>query len=732
MKILPNFKKFLSSQGDLYQNLINILQKSLFFSFRFRMTAGILIGIVPPMLTAIWLATSRAATIIRTEANQSLELKTNVLKDKISDWEEHNILLLKTLIKYPNIISMIPEEQLPIITLINHNYKDLFFVEAYDLNGYVVARGNGKQTDTKQKNDRQWFKDIIAGKEISREAIISRSSGKPSLLFAAPIRELNNLQIGDGGLSVQKLQQQLTQLGYYQDKITGIYDNTTAAIVAEFQKKYTGLKSNGIADTTTQQLLTLAMEWPDNYINGINPPNSPTNITVTNDIKNIEKIKGVFVITTRLTELYELIGSVHLGKTGFAFLVDEKGQVLAHPDTKLISGDSITSLQDYPPVKSLLAGNNGEFSFIDEQGIKWLAFGNKLENGWGIIILQQEVEVLEKETFLWRISLIIAILSVLVVTTLTWLLTSRLIRPITQLTIAAKTISNGELTQRVNIDRQDEIGTLVNAFNRMAIELEKSFARLEFKTKEAEKSRIEAEAASKAKSLFLANMSHELRTPLNAIIGYSEILQEEIYDAETSEIIGDLETINNAGKHLLNLINDILDLSKIEAGKMNLYLETFDINTLVQDVGFTIQTLINKNANVLEINCPEYLGSMYGDATKTRQCLFNLLSNASKFTEKGLISLKISRENNKGEDWIIFSISDNGIGMNQEQVEKLFQAFNQADNSISRKYGGTGLGLAITKKFCLMMGGDISVTSELNKGSTFIIKLPAIVSVKEM
>lgn len=730
MKILPKFND-LSIKGNLYQNLISILQKSLFFSFRFRMTAGVLIGIVPPMLTAIWFATFRAASIIRAETNQNLALKAEILNEKISKWEENKILLLESLTKHPNIIGMNPEQQLPILTLINSNYNNLFFLEAYDLNGYVVARGNGKPTDPKQKNDRQWFKDIIAGQKISREAIISRSSGKPSLLFAAPIRELNSLQIGDRGLSVEKLQQQLTQLGYYQNKITGIYDNNTAAAVTEFQKKYTGLKSNGIADTTTKQLLALAMQWPDNYIDGIMPSNLPTNITVTDDKEDVEKLKGVFIISTRLTELYELISSVRLGKTGFAFLVDEKGQVLAHPDTQLLSGNSLKSLQDYPPVKILLTGNNGAFSFIDEEGIKWLSFGNKLANGWGIIILQQEVEVLEKETFLWHISLIIAVLSVLVVTTLTWLLTSRLIRPITHLTMAAKTISNGELTQRVNIDRQDEIGTLVNAFNRMAIELEKSFANLEFKTKEAEKSRIEAEAASKAKSLFLANMSHELRTPLNAIIGYSEILQEEIYDADTEEIVGDLATINNAGRHLLNLINDILDLSKIEAGKMNLYLETFDINSLVQDTSFTLQTLINKNANVLEIYCPENIGSMYGDATKTRQCLFNLLSNASKFTEKGIIMLEIRRENNNGQDWIIFSVSDNGIGMTPEQLEKLFQAFNQADNSISRKYGGTGLGLAITKKFCLMMGGDISVTSELNKGSTFRIKLPAIVNLNE-
>jgi CheY-like chemotaxis protein/anti-sigma regulatory factor (Ser/Thr protein kinase) len=220
-------------------------------------------------------------------------------------------------------------------------------------------------------------------------------------------------------------------------------------------------------------------------------------------------------------------------------------------------------------------------------------------------------------------------------------------------------------------------------------------------------------------------MSHELRTPLNAIIGYSEMLQEEAQETGQEESIPDLKKIHAAGKHLLALINDILDLSKIEAGKMELYLETFDVKSLVDDVKSTIHPLIERNANVLEIRCPPDIGAMHADVTRVRQVLFNLLSNASKFTEKGKVGIEVSRDESAEGDWITFRVTDTGIGMTSEQLGRLFQAFTQADASTSRKYGGTGLGLVICRRFCQMMGGDVSVASEPGKGSVFIVSLPA-------
>jgi len=230
------------------------------------------------------------------------------------------------------------------------------------------------------------------------------------------------------------------------------------------------------------------------------------------------------------------------------------------------------------------------------------------------------------------------------------------------------------------------------------------------------------EVASRHKSQFLANMSHELRTPLNAIIGYSEMLQEEAEDIGQDSLIPDLRRVNAAGKHLLGLINDILDLSKIEAGRMDLYVETFEVRELVRDVQAIVQPLVEKNANTLIVSCTDDLGTMRADQTKVRQALFNLLSNAAKFTDHGTITLTVERE---PDDWLTFAVSDTGIGMTDEQLGRLFEAFSQAEASTRSQYGGTGLGLAISRHFCQLMGGDISVASDIGKGSTFTVRLPA-------
>jgi signal transduction histidine kinase len=258
----------------------------------------------------------------------------------------------------------------------------------------------------------------------------------------------------------------------------------------------------------------------------------------------------------------------------------------------------------------------------------------------------------------------------------------------------------------------------------IAIQNARLFREIEAKTAELGDANAQLELASRHKSEFLANMSHELRTPLNAIIGYSELLQEECADAGDDDYVPDLGRIHTAGKHLLTLINDILDLSKVEAGRMTLLLEEFEVPTLVDDVRSMVAPLIEKNGNVLVVECPPDAGVMRADLTKVRQTLFNLISNSAKFTERGTITLAVATEDRGSQPCITFAVSDTGIGMTEEQLGRIFEAFSQAETTTSQKYGGTGLGLAISREFCRMMGGDITVESTPAKGSTFTIALP--------
>jgi signal transduction histidine kinase len=283
----------------------------------------------------------------------------------------------------------------------------------------------------------------------------------------------------------------------------------------------------------------------------------------------------------------------------------------------------------------------------------------------------------------------------------------------------------GDRWMRVSERRVWNTGTVairtdITELKQTEIELSRAIA-------EAQKARAVAEEANSAKSAFLANMSHELRTPMNAIIGYSEMLLEDAQALKQDSYASDLLKIHSSAVHLLSLINEILDLSKIEAGKMELFLEDVHLPTVIDEITNTVQPIVDKNANKLSVDCSEMIPMIKADSIKLRQILLNLLSNAGKFTHGGEINFTVSMENTPETEWVVFKVSDTGIGMSKDQVDKVFDAFTQADNSTTRKYGGTGLGLTITKKFCEMMEGNISIESVPAVGSVFIVKLPAVI-----
>lgn len=414
--------------------------------------------------------------------------------------------------------------------------------------------------------------------------------------------------------------------------------------------------------------------------------------------------------------------SANLGRESNVILVAQNSNLLEAKNevfTNSLSSIKSTIQIKSPAIDKALMRENGQGLYLNHQGIPVLGAYNFLENDHLILI----TEISQDQAFfpairLARAILLIGLFFLGIALVFVYFLSEKIARPIREITQVAIALCQGNLDVKAKVTTEDEVGILGKSLNTMSAHLQKTFQELT-NQKQA------AENANRAKSTFLAKMSHELRTPLNAILGYSEFLEEELTDRGEEDLNEDLQKIQTAGKNLLEMVNNILDISKLETGEMELNLETFSIVPLIEEIIATSKLLVSQNNNQLKVEYSPDMGNMYGDLTKVRQCLLNLLNNAAKFTKEGMIIFQIKRENLEDQDWIYFQIKDTGIGIPPEQQNQIFSAFKQVDSSATRKFDGAGLGLAIAQQYCQIMGGNITLESELNKGSTFCMKLPA-------
>ncbi len=462
------------------------------------------------------------------------------------------------------------------------------------------------------------------------------------------------------------------------------------------------------------------------------------------------KFIGVATIDIPLEPLKQLVSTLW-GESGQRFMLLSAKRNILYAENKAFIGRSVDAVLQELKRPDLVATLGQMFSTEDTSVLKvrgwdnpsaqWISAVSIESGGWVLLSIQDEQRALAFLSQQKRRAMTVLGSVFMIALLLVWLLLTWVTRPVRNLSQVVEEVGKGNLDIVIKPQSRDEIGELASSFGCMVQQLasretalkelnENLEKRVEERTAELkslqaglEEARDSAEGASRAKSTFLANMSHELRTPMNAILGYSEMLIEEAEELGQEDFIPDLEKINQAGTHLLALINDVLDLSKIEAGKMEAYPEDVNLDTLIEEVSHTARPLMEKNNNHLTVEYDQPVGTVYQDQTKLRQTLFNLLSNAAKFTHQGKVTLRVNRAG-QNSDWLEFAVIDTGIGIAADKLDKIFEEFTQADGSTTRDYGGTGLGLSISRRFCQLLGGKLDLHSEIGKGSTFTMRIP--------
>lgn len=736
------------------------MQRTISGSFRLRLVALVMLGILPPLWGAIWYASHRATNMLKLEAQTGMAIRAEALGEQVDQWHQRNSLVLDKLRSEAEFDSMERSQQLPsLLSTLQSNKTEVDAVVTLDLEGEVVADAATKPIARQNYRHQSWFRSAAAGLEHSR-VVRSQSKSDPTVIFSKPILAQPKLSVGDRSDKVAQLQRRLRRLNYYTGPIDGIYAGETVEAIARFKQAYLQEEDSGEqVDPMTWQSIDVAGDATGN-IAKLEPKE--------------DRVEGVVMIETQLSDIKQAVENARSGRAGYVFVLDENGHVLLHSADKSEAERSITKLSDsdkdtqlasskaihrsflqaskqssqkdaqsrdlrssptqnsaavLPAVNPLSPqylsnwltllsedssiSEQNILSFLDDSGEHWIAHSTSLASGWQVVLAQPN-HSFSKEAILFRhFSVATGAIALLATAVAVSVLSARLTQPILSLSNAADAISLGHLDQKVTVESRDEIGKLASAFNSVAQQLQQSFAQLAEQNEALKRS-------DKLKDQFLANTSHELKTPLNGVIGIAESLLEGAAGPLNEAQQHNISMIAASSHRLTRLVNDILDFSKLQHQQLSLHCKPIGVFASVNVVLALSQTLVGRKSlkleNKVSIDCP----LVWADENRVQQILLNLVSNAIKFTHAGTVS--ISAELIK-EDLVAVSVYDTGIGILEENLTHIFQPFEQVEQA-ARSYGGTGLGLSIVQQLVALHGGELWVNSSLGEGSVFTFTLP--------